>query len=72
MFSNLRIYTKKTRYTFNNNLIISYIMAKRVTIMLDEDNDKKLRIMQAKLITKESKSISFSKVLNITLRKSLK
>lgn len=47
-------------------------MAKRVTIMLDEDNDKKLRIRQAKLISQEQSSYSFSRVINDTLRKSLK
>ena len=47
-------------------------MAKRITIMLDNDLDKKLRILQAKEITKTTKSISFSKTINVVLRKSLK
>ena len=47
-------------------------MTKRVTIMIDDDNDKKLRQKQAALIQKESMSVSFSKVLNDTLRSSLK
>ncbi len=47
-------------------------MAKRVTIMIDQDLDKKLRIMQAKIIQKESKSVSYSRVLNETLRKAIK
>ena len=44
-------------------------MAKRVTIMLDEDLDKKLRMIQAKLIQSTNMSISFSEVINETLRK---
>ncbi len=45
-------------------------MSKRVTIMIDEDPDKKLR--QAKLISQEQSSYSYSRVLNETLCKSLK
>jgi len=40
--------------------------------MLDDDLAQKLRIKQAKLIKKSSKSISFSRVLNDALRKSVK
>lgn len=47
-------------------------MAKRVTIMLDDDLDKKLRFKQAKQIQHEQASVSFSQVLNDTLRKQLK
>jgi len=47
-------------------------MSKRVTIMIDEDLDKKLRIVQAKRIQREQKTYSFSKALNEILRKSLK
>ena len=47
-------------------------LSKRVTIMIDEDLDKKLRLRQAKVIQQEQSSCSFSKVLNETLRKSLK
>jgi len=47
-------------------------MSKRVTIMIDEDLDKKLRMRQAKLIQQEQSSYSYSKVLNETLRKVLK
>lgn len=47
-------------------------MSKRVTIMIDGDLDKKLRLKQAKLIEKEQSSYSYSKVLNETLRKVLK
>ena len=47
-------------------------MAKRVTIMIDEDIDKKLRLRQAKLIQQEQSSYSYSKVLNEIIRKALK
>ena len=47
-------------------------MSKRVTIMIDEDLDKKIRLRQAKLIQQEQTSYSYSKVLNEALRKALK
>ena len=47
-------------------------MSKRVTIMIDDDLDKKLRLRQAKMIQTEQTSFSYSRVLNETLRKSLK
>jgi len=48
-------------------------MAKRITVMLDDDIIKKLRLIQAKMIAKEPvMSVSFSKVINETLKKSLK
>jgi len=47
-------------------------MSKRVTIMIDNDLDKKLRLQQAKQISKYQTSYSYSRVLNETLRKELK
>ena len=47
-------------------------MAKRVTIMLDDDLDKKLRQIQSKRIHESLSSVSFSTVLNEELRKGLK
>jgi len=47
-------------------------MAKRITIILDEDLRKKLHEIQAKQIKKSEKSVSFSRVLNEVLRKGLK
>ena len=47
-------------------------MSKRVTIMIDEDLDKKLRLRQAKLIQQDKSAHSFSRVVNETLRKGLK
>lgn len=51
---------------------MNFVMAKRVTIMLDEDLIKKLHEIQAKKIKKTSKSVSFSAVLNTELKKVLK
>ncbi len=45
--------------------------SKRVTVMIDGDLDKKLHLLQAKRIQKEQASISYSKVMNDTLRKTL-
>ena len=47
-------------------------MSKRVTIMIDDDLDKKLRFRQAKIISQEQRSYSYSKVINEILRKTLK
>jgi len=47
-------------------------MSQRITIVLDDDLVKSLRQKQAKLIKESTKSVSFSRVLNQTLRSSLK
>lgn len=47
-------------------------MALRVTIVLDYEIAKKLRIIQAKQIKTATKSVSFSSIVNQQLRKSLK
>lgn len=47
-------------------------MSKRITIMLDDDLDKKLRMLQAKMIQTTAGSVSFSKVINEELRKCIK
>lgn len=47
-------------------------MAKRVTIMLGDDLIKKLRVIQVKKISKENRSISFSKIINEVLAKQLR
>ncbi|MCV0409921.1 hypothetical protein [Nitrosopumilus sp.] len=46
-------------------------MKKRITIMIDDDLDKKLRIRQVKTIQKTQTSFSYSKALNEVLRKSI-
>ena len=47
-------------------------MTKRITVMIKDDLDKKLRLKQSKMIVKESKAISYSSVVNQILRKNLK
>ncbi len=56
----------------NKNKVKCENMAKRVTVMIDSELDKKLRVMQAKMIQKENKSISYSYVVNLLLQESLK
>ena len=46
--------------------------AKRITIMVDDDLDKKLRLRQAKLIQQRQSSVSYSRVINEVVRKCLK
>ena len=48
------------------------VVSKRVTIMLEDSMDRKIRLLQAKLIQTEAKSVSFSKVINETLKNMLK
>jgi predicted transcriptional regulator len=47
-------------------------MPERATIVLDDDLVEKLRRLQSNLIRKSNKSVSFSKVVNDTLRKGIK
>jgi len=47
-------------------------MSKRITVMIDDDVDRKLRQIQAKMIQQSSESYSYSKALNDILKKSLK
>ncbi len=48
------------------------ILAKRITITLDDDLNKKLHGLQTKQIKGSKKVVRFSKVLNETLRQNLK
>lgn len=48
------------------------LMSKRVTIMIDEDLDKKLRNRQAKFIQQTQTAYSYSRTINEVLRKVLK
>jgi len=59
-------------FVLTHYVSVFVIMSKIVTIVLDDDLVKKLRIIQSKNITKLKKSISFSKVINDQLRKALK
>ncbi len=44
-------------------------MAKRVTIMISDENDRQLRLLQAKRIQKEQVSVSYSNVVNVIIKK---
>ena len=55
-----------------NIIIINYeCMPKRITIMIEDDIDKKLRQRQANIIQQTSQSYSYSKTINDILRKVL-
>jgi hypothetical protein len=47
-------------------------MSDRLTIMLNSDIAKKLRILQAKKIKETSSTVSFSRIVNEVLEKGLK
>ena len=47
-------------------------MPTRVTIVLDDDVHKKLRIIQSKKLVKSAYTISFSSIVNGELKKILK
>ncbi len=46
-------------------------MSEKITIVIDDDLIKKLRLKQAKEIQKTLESVSFSKIINDILRKGL-
>ena len=46
-------------------------MSRRITLLIDNDLVKKLRLLQAKQISKHQTSYSFDKIVNETLRKVL-
>ena len=47
-------------------------MSKRVTIMIEDEVDKKLRFIQAKEILSTSRSVSYSSTINKILKTNLK
>lgn len=47
-------------------------MSKRITIMIDDELNQKIRLIQANLIKKENKSISYSYGLNQVLQDSFR
>jgi len=47
-------------------------MGDRITVVLDSSNVEKLRGIQAKMIRTSTKSISFSRVLNLVVSEGLK
>jgi len=46
-------------------------MAKRITIMIEDSLDKKVRRYQAKRLQKENATFSYSKAINEILRRSI-
>lgn len=46
-------------------------MSKRITIIMEDEIDKKLRLKQAKLIQNSMSAVSYSSVINQTLKKGL-
>ena len=46
-------------------------MAKRRTIMIDEDLDRKLRLIQSKKIHQSKTTVSYSQVINEIIRRGL-
>ncbi len=47
-------------------------MSSRITVVIDDDLVKKLRLKQSKKLKRTNKSVSFSAVINETLRIGLK
>ena len=47
-------------------------MAKRITVVLDNELVKKLRIIQSKKIAKLRKAVSLSRIVNEELRNAIK
>ena len=58
--------------TLNNLAYLHSSVPKRVTIVIDDDLDKKLRHLQAKQILQKQTSVSYSKIINEIARKGLK
>jgi hypothetical protein len=48
------------------------LKARRITIMIDEDVDKRIRILQSRELVKTNAQFSYSKMANIILRAGLK
>ena len=46
-------------------------MKKRVTVMIDDKLDKKIRLLQAKKIQEENFSYSYSQAVNDIIRKAI-
>ncbi len=47
-------------------------MSKRITIMIDDDLDRKMRLIQAKEIQNTTSSVSFSTTINKILRENIR
>ena len=50
---------------------VLWLMGRRVTIMIEDNLDKKIRQFQSKMMQKENATYSYSKAVNVLLKKSL-
>lgn len=66
--------TFRHEYELNLNMMMSKyeMLVKRITIIIDDDIDKKLRQYQSKMIQQNVESYSYSRTINDILRKGLK
>ena len=64
--------TEKIIQTLRLLIMDEWILAKRITVIFNDDLLKKLHEIQAKQIRQSTKSVSFSRVVNEALRKGLK
>ena len=48
-----------------------YSMTRRISIIMDNDLDKKIRELQAKTMQKENRAYRYSKAVNDLLRKAI-
>lgn len=66
--------TLRHEYELNLNMMMSKyeMLVKRITIIIDDDIDKKLRQYQSKMIQQNVESYSYSRTINDILRKGLK
>ncbi len=46
-------------------------MSRRITFMIDEDLDKKIRLYQAKKMQKENSTYSYSRAINDIIKKGI-
>lgn len=47
-------------------------MSKRITVVMNDDLDKKIRLYQVKIMQRTNSSYSYSAAINDTIRKALK
>lgn len=61
----------KNKYSVLIQRFVNYIMSRRVTIMIEGDLDKKIRLYQSKKIQKENSTYSYSRVVNDIIRRNI-
>ena len=52
--------------------VLQILMPKRVTVVISDELDKKIRNLQAKMIQSSTSNVSYSGVINEILKKELK